>query len=623
MLKLYMGSINSDNCVKIKSFTDKSKKIFDVVYLTALVLYVACYACNKTAAAFPFLNVIFGISSFCLMLVAVYRLISVMLGNKDKLLYSIVIGIAAILLMALYVFSLINGEHSFITIVPFALIGAMGMNADHVLYAGICGNVLLILFNACNTLFTENGLSYSEMTVRDFFYLGDNGFYVSQFNCYSCTDLAAHYFWIIAAYLWIRGRKITWLELLSLGALDIFVYSITGSNTSLLAISMVLLFAFVLRFVVAFNMLPSKENGSGDGIFRGRLVSVLSFLARYSFVIIATICICLAACYNTGSPIMFRLNQILHNRISYGFRGLMEYGVHFVAEDNPTVAMCSSADGFYFYLDCSYLSLLIRYGILFLVVYLAGMTFIQMKYKKYIYGALILSVCALSCIEEPHLNELPYNFFILLLLADKNVDSKLTVVNTEPKKNRVKILKVCSIALTVSLLVGAICINSPRFKAVKKLDSLDEKAAQIYERVQVNIELAQYTGEWDELISSSDSYEFGYVLSKPSDYSEVTGMSWETAVSSPKEHSYYYVTYEAGGDNAAIVDLLLSGEIKDLVGDGSLVIEYDLASGKVYSIWYSESSGCTAIEDGRDYTRSERLRSDVIPTGYYAGGVNG
>ena len=618
-----MGSISSDNRVKNFSFTDKTKRIFDVVYITALVLYVACYACNQTAAAFPFLNLIFGISSFCLMVVAVFRLIIVMLSNKDNLLFSIVIGIAAFMLMALYGFSLVNGEHSFITVVPFALIGAMGLKADYVLFAGIGGNVLLILFNACNTLVTGNGLSYSEMTARDFFYLGDNAFYVPQFNCYSSTDLAAHYFWIIAAYLWIRGRKITWLEILAIGALDIFVYSVTGSNTSLLTISMVLVFAIFLRFCVSFNMLQTPESGSGDTIFRGRLSRVVSFLACYSFVIIAAICIGLAACYNTGSPLMFRLDQILHNRIAYGFRGLMEYGVHFVAEDSPTIAMCSSADGFYFYLDSSYLSLLIRYGVLFLVVYLAGMTFIQNKYKKYTYGALILAVCALSCIEEPHLNELPYNFFILLLLADKNIDNKLCVADSDSKKKKGTILKVCSIVLSVALLFGVIYVNVPRFKAVKKLDSLDETTAQIYKHVQANIELAQYTGAWDELISASDSYGFGDVLSEPSDYSEVTGISWVDAISNPMEHAYYYVTYESGGDNAAIVNLLIGGEIKDIVGDGSLVIEYDLSSAKVYSVWYSESSGCKAIEGGRDYTRSERLRNDVVPTGYYAGGVNG
>ena len=56
-----------------------------------------------------------------------------------------------------------------------------------------------------------------------------------------------------------------------------------------------------------------------------------------------------------------------------------------------------------------------------------------------------------------------------------------------------------------------------------------------------------------------------------------------------------------------------------MIGDGSVVIEYDVITGKLYSIWFAESSGCYAISGGRNTDRVERLRENVIPEGYYAG----
>ena len=602
---------------------NRLKKYIDVAYLIALVLYVACFACNQKASPFPFLNTIFLVSSFCLMAVAVYRLLVVMLGNSNKPLFAVVTAIAAVMLLALYILSLVNGDNTFVTVVPFALIGAMGVSADLILYACISGNLLLIIYNFFNTLFRVTDLSYLDLEPRDFFFLGDNIFYIPKFNSSSSTDFASHFFWIIAAYLWIRGKKISWGEILAIGALDILVYSMSGSNTSLLSISIVLIFA------VVYKLLHSKDSTSRDKSSElnnqfGKICSqIVSFCARYSFIIIAAICIVLAVSYNTGSPLMFRLDQILHNRIAYGYRGLMEYGIHFIAEDTPAYVMYSSVDGYYFYLDCSYLSLLIRFGVLFLVFYLAGMTFIQAKYKKYTYGALILAVCALTCIEEPHLNELPYNFFILLLLADKNIDDKFVANAEKVKSNKGIILKVCSSVICIGLLIGVFFVNYPRYKAVKKLDALDQNACYIYSAVQKNVDVAIVSGEWDELIANNSSYQFGDVLSKPSDYSSVNGIAWSEAISNPKVHSYFSVAYGSGADNFAINDILISDEVKNLIGNGSVVIEYDAVSGKVYSVWYSESSGCVAIDDGRDNTRAGRLRDDVVPEGYYAGGLNG
>ena len=594
----------------------KYKKYFDVAYLIALLLYVACYACDQSAVQLAFLKFVFIISSFVLVVVAVYRLISAIADRSNKKIFSVVVGIAAFLMVALYIFSICTGDNSYLTILPYALIGAMGVKADQILFSCIGGNIVMIFYNLVLVLAGKAGLRLEE---RDFIFFGDNVFNVSRMNSNTLTDLAAHYFWIIAAYLWIRGKRITWFEIIALGALDVLVYSLTGSNTTLLTISLVLILAVFMRIYTIID-----RKCVVDEMTVLKVISkILSFCSRFSFLIVAALCIGLAFVFNTGSSLMVRIDSILHNRIAYGHRGLMELGISFLPREIEAYGIDNSADGYYFFLDCSYISLLIRYGVLFLVFFLGCMTLIQNRFKKYLYGTLILVVCALACVEEPRLMSLPYNFFILLILADANIDDKFAVITEKKKNNREILLKVCSTVMCVVLLFGVFFVNYPRYKAIKKLNELDQNAALIYSAVQVNIDMSVALGEWDEVMANNSSYQFGDVLSKPSDFSNVTGLSWNDAVSNPKVHSYYSVSYGNGSNSYAVSNILINDKVKNLIGDGSVVIEYDAVSGKVYSVWYSESEGCVAVDDGRDCTRVGRLSDEVVPEGYYAGGANG
>ena len=71
-------------------------------------------------------------------------------------------------------------------------------------------------------------------------------------------------------------------------------------------------------------------------------------------------------------------------------------------------------------------------------------------------------------------------------------------------------------------------------------------------------------------------------------------------------------------------DILINDEVKSLIGDGSVVIEYDVVKGKVYSVWYSETPGCYVIPGGRRTDRAGRFRTDVKNVeGYSTGKVNG
>ena len=122
---------------------------------------------------------------------------------------------------------------------------------------------------------------------------------------------------------------------------------------------------------------------------------------------------------------------------------------------------------------------------------------------------------------------------------------------------------------------------------------------------------------------SSD--QFGDVLEIPWDYYLMTGIQWADAIKDPKIHSYYSVRYDSRENTYScdVLELLITDEVRNLINDGSIVIDYDVVSGKVYSVWYSEQPGCHIIERGRLADRLERVTMKENMEGYSTGDANG
>ena len=606
---------SGQNSINITDLGKKTKKAVDIIFIIEIFLFIACYACKLTMTYLPVMDYIYIGSTIVMSIVALYRVFFAYFEDRKK----VVLPLLAIIFGA--VFNLVTGNN-IVLLAATAAVAGMGVSADKILTAGICGNLVMIANNAYMSLMSSYGVFVVDNQERQYLLLGDNTFFVSKMNNFSSTDFAAHYFWIIAPYLWVRGKKISWGELFGLAGLNIFIYTMTAAKTALICIFILIFCAFVMKIWP----LISKSKGTYAEGKENIFTKIIDICVKYSYVILSAVCILFSALFTVSSPFMMMLNDLLHRRLSLAKRGILEHGIHLFASGVENYGMSSSADGFYNFLDCSYLNLLIIYGALVLVFYLLSMTAIQIKHKKYLYGAVILAICALSCVEEHHLCELPYNMFMLILFADFEVDKKVNPVAENKKININNILNISSIGLCAIFLGLSVMNYYPKYKAIKELDRLDARAGEIYNAVQANIDGLVADGTWSEMTSSMESYDYGQKLSKPEYFADVTGVSWYEVNLDSKKHSYYSVSYDSQGSlsSALITDLLVSDDVKALIGNGSIVIEYDVITGKLYSVWYSETPGCIVIEDGRRADRAGRLRADVISVeGYYTGNANG
>ena len=605
---------NNQMNTNLISIGKKTKKAVDCIYIADIFLFIACYACKLTITYLSAVNYIYVGCTVVMAIIALYRVFFAYFEDRKKA----VLPLLAIVFGA--VVNLMTGNN-LVLLSAAASVAGLGVSADKILTAGICGNLVMIGNNIYTSLMNRNGVFVVDYQERQFLFLGNNSFSVSKMNNLSSTDFAAHYFWIIAPYLWVRGKKITWGEIFGLAGLNVFIYTMTASKSALLCIFMLLLCTFVMKIWP----LISKPNGEAAEGKANIFVKIIDICVKYSYVVLAAVCILFSALFTASNPFLMTLNHMLNNRLSLAKRGIVEHGIHLFSSGIENYGVASSADGFYNFIDCSYINLMFFGGVLVLVFYLLSMTAIQIKHKRYIYGAAILAVCALSCVDEHHLCELPYNMFMLILFADFNVDKKVNPV-AEKKKNISNVLNLCSFGLCALFLGMSVMNYYPKYKAVKELDRLDARAGDIYNAVQTNIDGLVADGTWTDMTSSMDSYDYGQKLSKPEFFADVTGVSWYEANQDSTVHADYSVLYDAQGSasSALIVDLMMSDDVKALIGNGSVVIEYDVISGKLYSVWYSETPGCYVIEDGRSADRAGRLRSDVLNVeGYYTGNDNG
>lgn len=605
------------------NFTDigkKSKKVVDIIFVIALFLFIASYACKLTMSYFPVMDMLYVAGTIGLSLVALCRVLFAYFEDRKKA----VLPLLAIAFGA--VFNFVTGNNV-VLLASAAAVAGMGVSTDKILLSGICGNLVMIVNNLYETFLNNYGLFVADNQERQFVLLGDNTFSVSKMNNSSSTDFGAHYFWIIAPYLWVRGKKITWGEIFGLAGLNIFIYTLTAAKTALLCIFILLFCAAVMKIWPSISKnFKSKEASSETK--ENIVIKIFNACVKYSYVILAAFCILFSALFTVSSPFFMTLNDLLHRRLSLAKRGMLEHGIHLFSSGIHNYGMDSSADGFYNFLDCSYINLLIIYGVLVLLFYLLCMTSIQIKHKKYLYGAVILAVCAFSCVEEHHLSELPYNMFMLILFADFNVDKKINPAGDKKIKNinLSNVFSLCCFGLCAVFLAMSVMNYYPKYKAVKELDRLDGRAGEIYIALQSNIDTLTSDGTWAAMTSDMDSADYGQKISELSDFANVTGVNWHEVNLDPKVHSFYAVSYDSlvPDSSASVVDLMLSDDVKALIGNGSVIIEYDVITGKLYSVWYCESTGCYAFDEGRRSDRAGRLKSDVSRIeGYYTGKVYG
>lgn len=223
------------------------------------------------------------------------------------------------------------------------------------------------------------------------------------------TDFAAHIFFIMLSYAYIRKEKLKlWNYILGL-FIAIGVYAFCKARIDVVCMILLIVGYGILNVVDRYSVIISKK-----------ILKCLHIISAISMPFAAIIMYSLTMLYQKNVGFWNRFPDTLVSRFRQGQEGILQYGItpfgqyiRMVGAGGTTVWPDD-----YFFLDCSYINCVLRYGAVFLIVIL--MIYVLSCWKQrgdsYLLWAVVL--IALNCIIAHHLVELAYNPFNLMLFAD-------------------------------------------------------------------------------------------------------------------------------------------------------------------------------------------------------------
>lgn len=211
---------------------------------------------------------------------------------------------------------------------------------------------------------------------------------------------------ITALIVCARKKRFLFAEAALLVLLHIWMYTKTMSRLSFVSAMGLLVLALVLK----------------TGLIRPEKHRVLTFLMASSFLILAGLAFFFTMGYDPDIAWQASLNRLLTGRLYYGRTSLSLYGfglwprrIEWVG--NGLDSRGEALKGIYMYVDCLYLQILQRYGILFTLAILALLTAAAFRVRSQgrVYVLLVMTYMAFTCLVDDLFLYLYFNciWFIL------------------------------------------------------------------------------------------------------------------------------------------------------------------------------------------------------------------
>lgn len=313
--------------------------------------------------------------------------------------YEILIAILAASVLAL---SWHHYMRRYILELAVLIIGARGVDSDRVIkvFFAVSTACALITMTAALTGKIEN-LVYVQEERGGITRIAFGGIYP--------TDFSAHIFFTAACYLWLRIRNIRWRDLVLTAGFGMFCMCFCGARTSALG----------LWLLAVYGLLKKKEI-----LKKNRKIQ---YVGCFFMPVCAAGSVFLALIYNPDTGWMKFLNRILNKRLSQGHEGFQRYSIPLLGQEvimhgnGGTIHLEEGVK--YFFLDSSYINILLQYGILVLALLTALSVWIMFRLMKAQMQErmFILEIVFLCCVMEQHLMEIAYNPFWLMALAEINI----------------------------------------------------------------------------------------------------------------------------------------------------------------------------------------------------------
>lgn len=226
------------------------------------------------------------------------------------------------------------------------------------------------------------------------------------------TNLAAMIFYLMVGYCYLKEKFLSVLDYLTMFIILVITFLLTATRLN------ALIMLFLLIIMVIYQRFTSDKSTKFE-----RLLIKYSWLGMpVAFVIIGW----LTSIYDPENRLTSLINHVLSGRLDLGHFALNSHNITMFGQFIPQNGWGGlsganpSKDFSYFFIDSSFLRLLLMYGIIFTIVVVLGFVIITKKLlrNQNVLIPLLLLVVAVSSMFDANLLEISVNPFLWIFFAD-------------------------------------------------------------------------------------------------------------------------------------------------------------------------------------------------------------
>lgn len=240
------------------------------------------------------------------------------------------------------------------------------------------------------------------------------------------TFVASHIVYIALAYCFLRFGKLGWLDYVGIIVVSFIALKLTNTRLD---------FYEMLLLIPIMWLAQRAQKGK-------RFSQIFASFWWMATPLLTAITIIGAYFYDPANHIYQKLNSVFTGRLSLSYEAFQRYpasilgrqivehsfgGAKGVKFANNNLYELSSH---YFYIDSSYIRMLLVWGGIVFLLVIGGIIYITVKEtakKQYVLPAIFILI-AINAMFEPHILQLIYNPFLLAVLA---TDQNLRLINGE------------------------------------------------------------------------------------------------------------------------------------------------------------------------------------------------
>ena len=226
------------------------------------------------------------------------------------------------------------------------------------------------------------------------------------------TDFAAHVLYLVLAYCYLFFKRITIKSYLFFCLLAYLLIYFCDARLS--ALSLVILIPIIIIGKAAQN-----ENKIAKKV--ANYYWCIPVLAAYTILLLTYF-------YNPSNYVLQKINNLLSGRLALGEKGISQYGFSLFGQHideyswggTTGMKMFMTNQSKYFFIDSSFIRILIMYGIIAFFIILGIMTVISFRLIRqgtYVL-ATIFVIISISAIVEQRLLDISYDPFLIALYAN-------------------------------------------------------------------------------------------------------------------------------------------------------------------------------------------------------------